>query len=294
MKPPIIHILPRKKSIQLVTQTDGSVTGFATATFASGEEYTNPYTRYYYILLVRRGAITLSCKLYSYKSIVAGTMTFIPKGSSYTFTVTEASEVLFFAFTTTIIRTDDDMLRYFCSQAAKRCYTFTTLPLCDAMADFAAMITRQLQERKMKNSGVAQAWNSYFFHIMQSYYRKDEVAAFMRPIISGAVDFKAFVENNYLEAEGNVAQLAALSGMSYDAFQDKFVRLYGVTAKQWLDERTREQLISLAKIPNMTPQEMAAAIRCTSQKLNKLCQRYWNIPPGELIRRCSKSEHPTL
>ena len=294
MKPPIIHILPRKKSIQLVTKTDGSVTGFATATFASGEEYTNPYTRYYYILLVRRGAITLSCKLYHYKRIATGTMAFIPKGSSYTFTATEASEVLFFAFTTTIIRTDDDMLRYFCSQAAKRCYTFTTLPLCDAMADFAAMITRQLQERKMKNSGVAQAWNSYFFHIMQSYYRKDEVAAFMRPIISGAVDFKAFVENNYLEADGNVAQLAALSGMSYDAFQDKFVRLYGVTAKQWLDERTREQLISLAKIPNMTPQEMAAAIRCTSQKLNKLCQRYWNTPPGELIRRCSKSEHPTL
>ena len=294
MKPPIIHILPRKKSIQLVTKTDGSVTGFATATFASGEEYTNPYTRYYYILLVRRGAITLSCKLYSYKSIVAGTMTFIPKGSSYTFTVTEASEVLFFAFSTTLIRTDKEMLEYFCHHAGKRSYTFNTLPIRNGMDDLITLIDRQLRERRMKNGGIAQVWNSYFFHTMVAYYSKDEVAAFMRPIISGAVDFEAFVENNYLEADGNVAQLAALSGMSYDAFQDKFVRLYGVTAKQWLDERTREQLISLAKIPNMTPQEMAAAIRCTSQKLNKLCQRYWNIPPGELIRRCSKSEYPTL
>lgn len=284
MKPPIIHILPRKKSIQLVTQTDGSVTGFATATFASGEEYTNPYTRYYYILLVRRGAITLSCKLYSYKSIVAGTMTFIPKGGSYTFTATEASEVLFFAFTTTIIRTDDDMLRYFCSQTAKRCYTFTTLPLCSAMTSLTDMIVCQLHERKMKNCGIAKVWNTYFFHIMQSYYRRDEVTAFMRPIISGAVDFEAFVENNYLEADGNVAKLAALSGMSYDAFQDKFVRHYGTTAKQWLDERMREQLLTLAATPHMTPQQMAAAIHHTPQKLNKLCQRYWGMAPGALIR----------
>ena len=152
------------------------------------------------------------------------------------------------------------------------------------MADFASMITRQLQERKMKNSGVAQVWNSYFFHIMQSYYRKDEVAAFMRPIISGAVDFEAFVENNYLEAEGNVAQLAALSGMSYDSFQDKFVRIYGTTAKQWLDKRTRQQLTTLAQTPHMTPQEMAAAMHCTPQKLNKLCQRYWGMAPGALLK----------
>lgn len=284
MTAPSTRLVKGKRSIQLVSDADRNTTGFATARFATGEVYTDSRARYYYILLVREGMINLSCKLYSNKSIAAGTMTFIPKGNSYCFTATDHAEVLFFAFTTTIIRTDDDMLRYFCSHAAKRSYTFTTLPLCSAMTSLTDMIVCQLHERKMKNCGIAKVWNTYFFHIMQSYYRRDEVTAFMRPIISGAVDFEAFVENNYLEADGNVAKLAALSGMSYDAFQDKFVRHYGTTAKQWLDERMREQLLALAAIPNLTPQQMAAAIHYTPQKLNKLCQRYWGMAPGALIR----------
>lgn len=294
MATPSEQLILGKKSLQITCGAVGHATGFAIASFAAEEKYVDPDANYYYILLVRQGAISLSCKLYKYKHIATGTMAFIPKGSRYEFTASEDSEIMFFAFTTTLIRTDKEMLEYFCQHAGKRSYTFNTLPIRGGMDDLITMIDRQLRERRMKNGGIAQVWNSYFFHTLVAYYSKDENTAFMRPIISGAVDFEAFVENNYLEAEGNVAQLAALSGMSYDAFQDKFIRIYGITAKQWLDERTREQLISLAKIPNMTPQEMAAAIRCTSQKLNKLCQRYWNTPPGELIRRCSKSEPPTL
>ena len=279
-----------KKSLQITCGEVGYTTGFAIASFAAEERYVDPDANYYYILLVRQGTISLSCKLYKYKRIATGTMAFIPKGSRYEFTASEDSEIMFFAFGTTLIRTDNEMLEYFCHHAGKRSYTFNTLPIRSGMDDLITLIDRQLRERRMKNGGIAQVWNSYFFHTMVAYYSKDENTAFMRPIISGAVDFEAFVENNYLEADGNVAQLAALSGMSYDAFQDKFIRIYGVTAKQWLDERTREQLISLAKTPSMTPQEMAAALRCTAQKLNKLCQRYWSIPPGELIRRWSKSE----
>ena len=282
--PKPIKIVRWKGAAQMASRMNGHETGFAHIKIAQGEHYRDASAKHYYIIAVKYGAIQLTTRLYKDKIIGGYTMALAPKSGILEFTALEDTEVIMFAFTTTIIRTDDDMLRYFCSQAAKRCYTFTTLPLCDAMADFAAMITRQLQERKMKNSGVAQAWNSYFFHIMQSYYRKDEVAAFMRPIISGAVDFKAFVENNYLEADGNVAQLAALSGMSYDSFQDKFVRIYGTTAKQWLDERARQQLTTLAQTPHMTPQEMAAAMRCTPQKLNTLCQRYWGMAPGALIK----------
>ena len=65
---------------------------------------------------------------------------------------------------------------------------------------------------------------------------------------------------------------------------DILARHYGITAKQWLDKRTRQQLTTLAQTPHMTPQEMAAAMHCTPQKLNKLCQRYWGMAPGALIK----------
>lgn len=280
-----IRLLTKRVGIELSYNKDNYATGFAVAKFAQGDEYIDAQSHFYYIILVRKGLIKLTCKLYNYKFISEGTMAFIPRDGKYYFTAEEDSEVMFFAYTTTIIRTDKDMLDYFCTHAAKRDYSFNTLPICTAMNDLLSMISSQIQERRMKSRGICWLWNSYFFHIMQSYYHRDEVTAFMRPIITGMVDFEAFIENNYIEAGGNVSRLAALSGLSYDTFYHKFVRIYGITAKEWLDQRIKEHMQLLAKVPNMTTVYMASEMKITAQRLNKLCHRLWGVTPKMFIQQ---------
>ena len=285
-----IRLLTKRGGFELFDSEDNHVTGFAVAEFAQGDEYVDAHTHYYYIILVRKGMIKLTCKLYNYKLISEGTMAFVPRSGKYYFTAEEDSEVIFFAFTTTIIRTDKEMLNYFCTHAAKRDYSFNTLPICAAMSDLLMIISNQIKERRMRNKRICRLWNSYFFFIMQSYYHRDDVTAFMRPIISGAVDFEAFIENNYIEAGGNVSRLAALSGLSYDTFYQKFVRIYGVTAKEWLDQRMKEQMQLLAKVPNMTTVYMASEMNITSQRLNKLCHRLWGVTPKMFIQQIKNGD----
>lgn len=265
-------------------------TGFADIIVPEGEWYNEPHTRHYYIIMVMEGEIMLSCKLYHNRPIKAGEMALISKGGKFVFRAVERSNILLFAFTTTIIRTDKEMLDYFCTHAAKRSYTFNTLPICEAMGDLLHLIRKQLHERKLKHSRICHVWNSYFFHIMQSYYSKDEITAFMRPIISGSADFESYIENNYLEAAGNVSRLVYLSGLSITAFNNRFISIYGMKPKRWLDERYKARILELAAEENMTPGHIARDIEMIPQRLNDLTNRFWGITAGEVIRRIRNQE----
>lgn len=217
-------------------------------------------------------------------------MAFIPRGSKMVIRALVDTNILLFGFTTTIIRTDNEMLEYFCTHAGKKDYTFNTLPICSAMSDFLKLIGAQIHEKKLKHSGICHVWNTYFFHMMVAYYNKDEITAFMRPIISGGADFKSFIENNYLEADGNVSKLITLSGLSVMTFKTRFKATYGMTAKQWLDQRLKEQILGYATERNVGPSHIAHQLLMTPQRFNRLCHRLWGVTGSELIRRVQTGE----
>lgn len=285
-----VEITSWKGAAQMASRNNEHETGFADIFVRESEWYRVPHAKHYYILMVKEGSISLSCKLYGHKPISAGTMALVPRGGKFEFRAIEDTNILLFAFSTTIIRTDKEMLEYFCTHSAKRDYEFNTLPICSALDDLLNLIRRQLHERKLKHSGICHVWNTYFFHMMMAYYDKDEITAFMRPIISGAADFKSFIENNYLEADGNVSKLIALSGLSTMTFKTRFKASYGMTAKQWLDQRYKEQIVEHATEKNTGPSHIAHQMLITPQRFNRLCHRLWGVTGSELIRRVQAGE----
>ena len=285
-----IKITDWKGAVQMASRINDHETGFADLVVRKDEWYDVSRARHYYIIMVRSGAISLSCKLYHNRPIYAGSMAFIPKGGKFLFRAMEDTNIMLFAFSTTIIRTDKEMLDYFCTHASKRSYTFNTLPICKAMGDMLDLIHTQIHDRKLKHSGICHVWNSYFFHMMVAYYTKDEVTAFMRPIISAGADFESFIENKYLEAAGNVSRLITLSGLSITAFNSRFISIYGMKPKKWLDERYKTKILDLAAEDNMTAGQMAHEIVIIPQRLNDLCNRFWGITAGEVIRRVRAGE----
>ena len=285
-----IKITEWKNATQMASRVNDHETGFADLLIQKEEVYEDLNTKHYYIIMIMSGEVNVSCKLYRNKLIKSGTMTFIPRGSKMLIRALTDTNILLFGFTTTIIRTDNEMLEYFCTHAGKKDYTFNTLPICSAMNDFLKLIGSQLHEKKLKHSGICHVWNTYFFHMMVAYYKKDEITAFMRPIISGAADFKSFIENNYLEADGNVSRLITLSGLSTMTFKTRFKAAYGMTAKQWLDKRLKEQIIEYAAEKNMGPSHMAHQMFITPQRLNRLCHRLWGVTGSEAIRLVQAGE----
>ena len=285
-----IEITKWRNATQMASRVNDHETGFADILIHKEEVYADLNTNHYYIVMIISGEVNTSCKLYKNKLIKSGTMAFIPRGSKMVIRALVDTNILLFGFTTTIIRTDNEMLEYFCTHAGKKDYTFNTLPICSAMSDFLKLIGAQIHEKKLKHSGICHVWNTYFFHMMVAYYNKDEITAFMRPIISGGADFKSFIENNYLEADGNVSKLITLSGLSVMTFKTRFKATYGMTAKQWLDQRLKEQILGYATERNVGPSHIAHQMLMTPQRFNRLCHRLWGVTGSELIRRVQTGE----
>ena len=288
--PKPIKITRKKGAVQMASRMNGHETGFAHITMTKDEHYREPSTKHYYILSIKKGAIKLSTRLYQNKVIGEGTMALVPKAGVFDMLAVEDADVIMFAFTTTIIRSDKEMLEYFCKHASKKGYSFNTLPICKAMDDLLMLIHTQIHEQKLRHSGICHIWNSYFFHIMSSYYAKDDITAFMRPILSGGADFESFIENNYLEAKGNVSRLITLSGLSVATFNNKFMAIYGMKPKKWLDERIKATIIEMAQEHLVTAGHIASELELPPQRLNDLTKRFWNLSPTAVIRKVKKGE----
>ena len=280
-----INAVSLNKGIGLLNRGPNRSTGFAVVSFSKDESYEDNFTSFYYILIVLTGKIKLSCKLYQNKIINENSMVFVPKDGILSFISEENSEVMFFAFTTTIIRTEKDILNYFCTQARKFKYSFNTLEICHEMKLVVDMIRTHLLSQKLTNETVCEAWNTIFFHTIQSFYNRSKVIAFMRPLLSSTNNFETFIENNYIESAGNVSSLIHLSGIPPARFHSLFYEKYGMTAKNWLDKKAKQRILSMASEENITVTDMAKVFNVSTQRFCGLCRRLFDCTPGELIAK---------
>ena len=266
-------------------------TGFSVATFNKGGRYREDLSRYYYIIVVLRGEITLSCKIYRNCLIEQNNMVFVPKDSFFDWQANQDSELLVFAFTTRIIRTDKEMLNYFCTHARKFKFSFHKLHLRPEISLVINLIQSQLLSNKLKNPEICEIWNTLFFNTIQTFYDKTQVVAFMRPLLNTSIDFKAFIENNYIESRGNVTSLIELSGIPASRFHTLFMENFGMTAKAWLDQKARIRILAMASTENITVTDMAKVFKVSTQRFYGLCRRLFDCTPSELIDKQRETLH---
>lgn len=263
-------------------------TGFSIANFMAGDVYTDDNSRYYYIFVVLKGKINLSCKLFSNIEIESYRMVFVPKDSFFKIVARADTELLSFAFTTTIIRTDKEVLNYFCTHARKFKYSFHALHLVHEMRSVTNLIREQLLTKKIVNTEICEAWNTLFFHTIQTFYERSKVVAFMRPLFSSSINFESFIENNYIESAGNVSYLIELSGIPAARFHSLFFEKFGMTAKTWLDNKARSRIEAMAAVEDVTVTDMAKVFKVSTQRFCSLCRRLFECTPRELIARAQQ------
>ena len=269
--------------IELLNCGPTRTTGFSLANFEKGQKYEDKTGQLNYILVIFSGGIKLSCKLFHNKVLDRNMMVFVPKDSTYSFDVEKDTEMMFFAFSTTIIRTDKEILNYFCVNARKFKCVFNALTISSEMKLVVEMIRSQLLSKKLKNVDVCDVWNSLFFHTVQSFYSRSEIINFLRPIFSSSIDFKMFVESNYIESAGNVTSLIQLSGIPYARFHALFYEKYGMTAKAWLDEKARNRILLMSQQEHITVTDMAKVFNVSTQRFCGFCRRLFGCTPRELI-----------
>ncbi|MCE8780849.1 cupin domain-containing protein [Bacteroides thetaiotaomicron] len=286
------HVLDVNSLVELVHNDHGLVTGFSLRSFKMETAVMDHHSNHYYIVYLLEGSIDVSCSLYSKQLVREGEIAFIPKDSAYTIkSHTKRSKALFFAFDTTMIKMDTPLFNYFVKNVSKKPYEFNTLPINEQMRKVLDMILSQItHSKKVKIPQVCTSWNMTIFVTFASFYKRNELLDFFRPIMSTTTDFRSFVENNFLEAEGNVSKLRKLSGLSRHIFEKNFKDIFGSAPKEWFHEQLRKRITSLAKKKDIRPKELARELHVNIHRLAQITRLQFDCTPSELIERVQSEE----
>lgn len=290
------HVLYINSIAEVVHNDHGSITGFALRSFRKNESYNDTHSQHYYIIIVLQGVLKIDCSLYQHARVVAGQMAFMPKGSLYHIESLERiSKALFFAFDTTLVRMDDKLFNYFVRHATDKPYEFNLLHVNDQMAKVVDVIVSQMTgSRKINITEVCNTWNTLLFVTFATFYKRTELLEFFSPMMHTRVDFRSFIENNYIEAGGNVSKLLALSGMTEYNFRKKLNEEFGANPKEWLTEKMKKRALQLARVTDTTPTEIAHKMHMSQIKFFKFCRKYFDCTATELIARVQCEEKNNL
>lgn len=279
-------LISHSDSVELVYNENHHVTGVCYIPIDRGESILKSHLSHHFVVFVLKGKVEISCKDFNEKTISQGYMAFLSKGGFLEVTAHEKnSSLLFFGFDEITIRTDKSLQDFFTTHANKDMYTHNILPVKEDMKQIVDRMVIQVRKGKIRNGAICQAWHTELFITFVTYYTKRQVTEFFRPIISTDINFRDFVENNYLEVECSALKLIRLSGLPKHIFNKRFKEEYGTTPKVWMEERLRKDLQYYATLPNITTKYLAGKLQMTVIKLCKITNRLYGLTPGELIDR---------
>jgi AraC-like DNA-binding protein len=121
------------------------------------------------------------------------------------------------------------------------------------------------------------------FFLFFYYYQKNDMAQFLRCIISNDIQFKKFVMTNYLHA-GNVQVLAKLANYSTSGFIKKFRKCFNESPYKWMQKQKAKQIYIDIYQGIKSLQEIANEYKFSSyQHFSVFCKMQLGAPPTEIL-----------
>ena len=118
--------------------------------------------------------------------------------------------------------------------------------------------------------------------LLQTYYRKEELAAFFYPVLNKDLLFKEKVLKYMLRAH-NVAELAALMNYSVSGFKKKFERNFGQSVYFWMQDHRSKIILRELKEKKKSIKEIAFQYQFSSQpRFYEFCKRHYGKTPGKI------------
>ncbi len=122
------------------------------------------------------------------------------------------------------------------------------------------------------------------FFIFKVYYKKEELAAFLYPMVGTSLDFRNKVFN-YCHQSGTVRELAELCGISLKTFNRQFVAEFGEAPSLWMQKRLIEDIKYRLADKRIPLKELVEEFNLSSvSHLVRLCKKYLGETPGEFRR----------
>ena len=175
----------------------------------------------------------------------------------------------------------DQLQRFMTPDTQRRKEELTLLPIHN-------LLLRELEETRIAlSSGLT--CNHYqrlkkdlLFVLLRSFYNKEQLAALFAHMLSGEYnDFKAKVMQVYPHIETALELMHELN-MSATAFNRKFQKAFGYSARQWLIQKKKEKLFRDIVMTNITITELAYKYNFTVNYMTAFCREHFGKSPTQL------------
>lgn len=127
-----------------------------------------------------------------------------------------------------------------------------------------------------------------FFMYLRYFYRKEEIANFLYPIIGVKPDFKQFILDNWkigMSVEEIIEQLP----MSKSTFIRNFELHFKTTPHAWYQNKLSDKIVQQAIFPDTTVKKLMEIAQITdNSQFNRFCKRNFNCTPKKLLEHYRK------
>lgn len=243
---------------------------------------------FHYFIFLLDGELCMSGKGYLDKELKKNQMFFIPQNSTMEAHVLEDAKFLLFSFDNQFNLCDKltlEELRAFPESEDPFFVLDIRSPLqmvIDSILFYHGnkVRCRQLHAIKQKE----------MFMILRAFYTKQEIAAFLSPILNRHLDFKSFILRHYREVK-TVEELASLCQISVRSFNRKFNEHFGDSPYSWmLKQRSRHVKQRLADGKTSFSEIIKEFGFSSPAHFTTYCKKYFGHSPSNL-RRMLRTEY---
>ncbi len=120
--------------------------------------------------------------------------------------------------------------------------------------------------------------------ILHWYYSQADNAQLFYPMAGAVSEFRDFILKNY-HITTSMQEILEKSNMSRSTFDRKFKETFSTTPHKWIEEHTRQMIVSRASEPNVTVKDIMYEVGVYNpSQFTQLCKRLCGVIPSKLIR----------
>ncbi len=219
-----------------------------------------------------------------------GQFMMIPKGEEWTGSALQDARLVIFLFNRVdTIWTSAKIRRLLEASEGKAGEAYPVLPVKKPLEMFLKLIGMYTEEKDIDRSFYASK-DSELLSLLYAFYPPEELGVLFSPLLHTNLDFKSFVEANYLKVEG-ASELAELAGCSLVTLNRKFKEYYNDTAYQWIMKNKMVLIKKRLQTTNGSLAEIAKEFGFYSgSELNRFCQRQFGTTALKIRKQAMAKE----
>lgn len=163
-------------------------------------------------------------------------------------------------------------------------FYFSSVPVKPVLKQYLDLLARYLNDG-LQCDRLHEVKEKEIFMIFMWYYSDQEFVRLFYPIIVKSLDFRTMVMKNYTKAK-SVSELAYMVGMSRSKFDYKFREEFGMSAKEFMQERMAAKIRYYMTKPGVTVKDIMTQCGFSSfTQFYRFCKKQFGESPSEIMRK---------